>query len=377
QTQIEIQKALQQDPTVYEYDSIYDDMEEKTKHAAPVLVQKDKKPKYIEQLLKSAAYRKREEERRVERQVQKEREAEGGEFQDKEEFVTSVYRQKMLERAEEEERIKQQDAIDAMNDVTKRTDMSMFYRNLLNKNVSMGGSFAADSEKTDVTDTRKKDKEKTKESCDKTTERPDSEELHLHHPRDHDRKDTGSHRQQHSESKRVETFPGSSRHEHSGSRKREHMESHRHSKHSHGQDKDQRKERIEDERRSKDGHHDLGHEDKKSTKRSEKEKPQGNAPCFEQHGEEHKHKASGDDPLLNPEVSTTSQPTSQPSQPQPYTEGEKIAKHEKCEQKREENMSKFAKRSNPETVMSARERYLQRKQARKQHVHPVTESDED
>ena len=48
-------------------------------------------PKYIQGLLKSAAARKREYERTVERQVQKEREKEEGEFDDKEAFVTEAY----------------------------------------------------------------------------------------------------------------------------------------------------------------------------------------------------------------------------------------------------------------------------------------------
>lgn len=49
------------------------------------------KPKYISNLLKFAEVRKKEEERRIERQVQKEREAEGNEFADKDAFVTSAY----------------------------------------------------------------------------------------------------------------------------------------------------------------------------------------------------------------------------------------------------------------------------------------------
>ena len=48
-------------------------------------------PKYISNLLKFAETRKKEEERRVERQVQKEREAEGSEYADKDAFVTSAY----------------------------------------------------------------------------------------------------------------------------------------------------------------------------------------------------------------------------------------------------------------------------------------------
>ena len=45
----------------------------------------------MEALLKSAAARKRDYERTIERQVQKEREKEGGEFDDKEAFVTEAY----------------------------------------------------------------------------------------------------------------------------------------------------------------------------------------------------------------------------------------------------------------------------------------------
>lgn len=48
-------------------------------------------PKYIANLLKSAAVRKREQERRIERGVQKERENEGDQFADKESFVTAAY----------------------------------------------------------------------------------------------------------------------------------------------------------------------------------------------------------------------------------------------------------------------------------------------
>ena len=48
-------------------------------------------PKYMESLLKAAAARKRDFERTVERQVQKEREQEEGDYDDKEAFVTDAY----------------------------------------------------------------------------------------------------------------------------------------------------------------------------------------------------------------------------------------------------------------------------------------------
>ena len=48
-------------------------------------------PKYIEALLKSAAFRKRDYERQVDRKVHREREKEGDEFDDKDAFVTGAY----------------------------------------------------------------------------------------------------------------------------------------------------------------------------------------------------------------------------------------------------------------------------------------------
>jgi len=43
QTQIEIQKALKDDPTVYEYDAVYDEMEEKKKAVNVKIPEKDRK----------------------------------------------------------------------------------------------------------------------------------------------------------------------------------------------------------------------------------------------------------------------------------------------------------------------------------------------
>lgn len=53
-------------------------------------------------MLIASEKRKKEEERRLERKIQKERETEGDEFADKEVFVTSAYKKKMQEREAEE-----------------------------------------------------------------------------------------------------------------------------------------------------------------------------------------------------------------------------------------------------------------------------------
>ncbi|XP_003931505.1 nuclear speckle splicing regulatory protein 1 isoform X1 [Saimiri boliviensis] len=136
QTKLEIQKALAEDSTVYEYDSIYDEMQKKKVENNPrLLLGKDRKPKYIHNLLKAVEIRKKEQEKRMEKKIQREREMEKGEFDDKEAFVTSAYKKKLQERAEEEEREKRAAALEACLDVTKQKDLSGFYRHLLNQAV--------------------------------------------------------------------------------------------------------------------------------------------------------------------------------------------------------------------------------------------------
>eukprot|EP00112_Aurelia_sp_Birch-Aquarium-sp1_P003062 Seg1343.3 transcript_id=Seg1343.3/GoldUCD/mRNA.D3Y31 product="Nuclear speckle splicing regulatory protein 1" protein_id=Seg1343.3/GoldUCD/D3Y31 len=55
-------------------------------------------------------------------------------------LTSERYRQKMIDQAEEEERLRKQDEADAKHDVRKQKDLSQFYRNLLDNNVAMGAS---------------------------------------------------------------------------------------------------------------------------------------------------------------------------------------------------------------------------------------------
>lgn len=57
-----------EDATVYQYDEIYDTLARK-KDSKKEKTKEDRKPKYIENLMKTANKRKIEHERRVERQV--------------------------------------------------------------------------------------------------------------------------------------------------------------------------------------------------------------------------------------------------------------------------------------------------------------------
>ena len=113
------------DPSVYEYDEVYDQMQEvkqrqkeakehdakerKVRCSQYIYDQPPKvamQPKYIQGLLTTAATRRLDHLRAEEKMMQREREAEGDMYKDKEAFVTQAYRDQMEEvrRAEEEER---------------------------------------------------------------------------------------------------------------------------------------------------------------------------------------------------------------------------------------------------------------------------------
>lgn len=130
QAKIQMAKALEEDPTVFQYDEVYDDIEKRKEVEKESKKDVDRKPKYVHNLLKAADERQKEFERRIERQVQKEREAEGNEFADKESFVTSAYRKKMEEIAKQEEEEARMARIEAALDVTKQNNMDGFYRHL-------------------------------------------------------------------------------------------------------------------------------------------------------------------------------------------------------------------------------------------------------
>eukprot|EP01133_Synstelium_polycarpum_P009019 gene9019-10577_t len=100
--------ALMEDPTAFEYDAVYDSMqkEKEKKTRAPVNASK---PKYIQTLLEEATKKKKDLERVKERSIQREREAEGDMYKDKEVFLTSGYKKKLEEQRLEEEKEKKRE----------------------------------------------------------------------------------------------------------------------------------------------------------------------------------------------------------------------------------------------------------------------------
>ncbi|CAB1100989.1 unnamed protein product [Ectocarpus sp. CCAP 1310/34] len=143
QAKKEYEDALQADPSVFDYDRVYDGMKESRESkvaAATVAREKEKRqPKYIGNLLKQAKMRAVESDRIFDRKLQKEREAQDkleGEATMK--FVTSAYKKKLMEQKKWELQQQLEDEREQRNDVTK-TGMGGFYSNLITKNIAMGG----------------------------------------------------------------------------------------------------------------------------------------------------------------------------------------------------------------------------------------------
>eukprot|EP00850_Spirogloea_muscicola_P019022 SM000181S03547 [mRNA] locus=s181:167199:169604:- [translate_table: standard] len=130
-------KALQQDPLVFDYDGVYDDI--KAAKARPAQEDKARREsKYIGKLLDKAKQREREQDVVYERKLAKERAAEEHLYGDKDKFVTKAYRQKLAEQKQWLEDERRREAAEEKNDVTKKSDLSDFYRNLLSKNEAFG-----------------------------------------------------------------------------------------------------------------------------------------------------------------------------------------------------------------------------------------------
>ncbi|XP_026282873.1 nuclear speckle splicing regulatory protein 1 [Frankliniella occidentalis] len=160
-TKNQMKKALAEDPTVFQYDEVYDDLEQKKEEATAAKKGVEKKPRYIQALLQTAEKRKKENERRIERQVQKEREEEGNQFADKESFVTSSYRDKLEEFKKQEEEEQRMERLEAIGDVTKQKDLTGFYRHLLRQ--TMGESLPGSSEANNPENTSTSDVKETQE----------------------------------------------------------------------------------------------------------------------------------------------------------------------------------------------------------------------
>jgi coiled-coil domain-containing protein 55 len=124
------EEASTVDSTLYDYDAVYDSFQAPKKKASDDT--KATVPKYMSNLLKSAEVRKRDQLRAKERLIQREREAEGDEFADKEKFVTGAYKAQQEENRKLEEA---EAAREAAEEEKRRKGggMTGFYKELLKK----------------------------------------------------------------------------------------------------------------------------------------------------------------------------------------------------------------------------------------------------
>lgn len=120
--------AEELDANIYDYDAVYDSLKPQKKVTQE---DKERKPKYMTNLLAAAAVRKRDATIAEEKKLAREREAEGEEYADKEKFVTSAYKKQQEEnrRLEEEERIREEQE----QKKNKGAGMTNFYKNMLEK----------------------------------------------------------------------------------------------------------------------------------------------------------------------------------------------------------------------------------------------------
>jgi len=184
----EQQKAMEEDPTVYDYDGVYDAMQkQKDDRTSRINQQKEesrKKPKYIFAIKERVAERKVEQDIIHDRIERREQEKDAGEFGDLPKFVTKSYKEKLIKDKVWLEQEAEREARE--EDVTQKQDLSGFYAGLLTKNVSMGAETQqeklskkkaeeAKKKKQEEEETKKKQEEEAKKKIIRTPE----EELRL------------------------------------------------------------------------------------------------------------------------------------------------------------------------------------------------------
>ncbi|KAI9693542.1 MAG: hypothetical protein M1820_009157 [Bogoriella megaspora] len=167
--------ALKLDPTIYDYDAAHDAIAaaRKSQQAAKEASRTSSEPRYMTSLLSAAETRKRDLLQAKERILQKEREAEGDEFADKEKFVTEAYKQQQeeLKKAEEEETLREEEA---RRKAAKGIGNGMqgFYKDLMGKEDEVhraaveaaaragkdGGSREEEEDEEDIWEVQQKDK---------------------------------------------------------------------------------------------------------------------------------------------------------------------------------------------------------------------------
>lgn len=142
-----VQSALSEDANAFAYDEVYTDLQANRQKAAAESDsdRQQRQSKYISGLLKTAEVRKRENEILFERKLLKDRAAEDDEFGDKPKYVTGAYKEKLKEQQrwlEEQKVIEAREAAEAVGAKGDRA-FSSFYSNLLERKAGGGAVVSA------------------------------------------------------------------------------------------------------------------------------------------------------------------------------------------------------------------------------------------
>ena len=130
-------QALREDPTVFEYDAVYDSLRE-GREAGKRKEKLERGSRYIADLKAKAVERQREQDAAFDRQKLREIHREDHLYGDKEKFVTGAYRKKLEEERKWIESEQRKEEEERKNDVKKRGNLNAFYANLLTNNVAFG-----------------------------------------------------------------------------------------------------------------------------------------------------------------------------------------------------------------------------------------------
>jgi len=157
-------KLLLEDPTVYDYDGVYDAMQrdrgDRLSRIQQAKEEERKKPKYISAIKNRAEQRKVEQDIIYDKLQRKEQEKEAGEFGDLPKYVSKSWKEKLIQDKlwleNEEKRLAEEE------DVTKKEDLTDFFTGLLTKNVSMGAETEKEKESRLKAEQEKVEEEKHK-----------------------------------------------------------------------------------------------------------------------------------------------------------------------------------------------------------------------
>ncbi|KAF9611860.1 hypothetical protein IFM89_036504 [Coptis chinensis] len=137
-------KALEDDPTVFDYDGVYDQMKEAAVVRPLVQDREQRQSKYIGRLMEKAKQREQEHEIIYERKLAKERSKDEHIYKDKDKYITSAYKKKLAEQEKWMQEERRRELREEKEDVTKKSDILDFYFNL-SKNVAYGAKAAESS----------------------------------------------------------------------------------------------------------------------------------------------------------------------------------------------------------------------------------------